>query len=134
MVKIKILLLFLLLSLILCDSPVIPNECSSLGNNNPLNVMDCKIFTFPNNKKWCCYFTVTNTTSYIDEDNMTTEIIKTKGTACVVLDKISSAAKRKKLNVIRTQISGDRMLIQCGGCYYKLNLILIYLFLFLFLF
>ena len=127
MVKIK--LLFLLLSLISCESPVIPNECSSLGNNNPLNVMDCKIFTFPNNKQWCCYFTVTNTTSYIDEDTMTTEYIKTKGTACVVLDKITSAAKREKLDIIRQKISGDRMLIQCGSFYYRLK-ILFYLFLF----
>ena len=127
MVKIKILFLFLLLSLISCESPVIPNECSSLGNNNPLNVMDCKIFTFPNNKQWCCYFTVTNTTSFVDEDTMTTEFIKTKGTACVVLDKISSAAKREKLEVIRTQISGDRMLIQCGSFYLEMKFVLVFL-------
>ena len=129
MVKIKFLLLFFLLSLISCDAPVIENECSSLGNNNPLNAMDCKIFKFTNNKQWCCYFTVTNTTSYLDEETMTTEYIKSKGTACVVLDKISSAAKREKLDEIRKKISGDRMLIQCGSFYYKIN-ILFYLFLF----
>jgi hypothetical protein len=72
---------------------------------------------------------VTNTTSYIDEETMTTEYLKSKGTACVVLDKITSAAKREKLDIIRQKISGDRMLIQCGSFYYRLK-ILFYLFLF----
>ena len=129
MVKIKVLVVFFLFSLIFSESPIIENECSSLGNNAPLNAMDCKIFTFNNNKQWCCYFTVTNTTSYIDEETMTTEYLKSKGTACVVLDKISSAAKREKLDIIRQKISGDRMLIQCGSFYYRLK-ILFYLFLF----
>ena len=129
MVKIKVLVVFFLFSLIFSEVPIIENECSSLGNNAPLNAMDCKIFTFNNNKQWCCYFTVTNTTSYIDEETMTTEYLKSKGTACVVLDKISSAAKREKLDIIRQKISGDRMLIQCGSFYYRLK-ILFYLFLF----
>ena len=129
MVKIKVLVVFFLFSLIFSEVPIIENECSSLGNNAPLNAMDCKIFTFNNNKQWCCYFTVTNTTSYIDEETMTTEYLKSKGTACVVLDKITSAAKREKLDIIRQKISGDRMLIQCGSFYYRLK-ILFYLFLF----
>ena len=129
MVKIKVLVVFFLFSLIFSEAPIIENECSSLGNNAPLNAMDCKIFTFNNNKQWCCYFTVTNTTSYIDEETMTTEYIKTKRAACVVLDKITSAAKREKLDIIRQKISGDRMLIQCGSFYYRLK-ILFYLFLF----
>jgi hypothetical protein len=62
---------------------------------------------------------------------MTTEFIKTKGTACVVLDKISSAAKREKLEVIRTQISGDRMLIQCESFYLEMKFVLVLIFLFL---
>ena len=129
MVKIKVFVVFFLFSLIFSESPIIENECSSLGNNAPLNTMDCKIFKFNNNKQWCCYFTVTNTTSYIDEETMTTEYLKSKGTACVVLDKITSAAKREKLDIIRQKISGDRMLIQCGSFYYRLK-ILFYLFLF----
>jgi hypothetical protein len=129
MVKIKVLVVFFLFSLIFSEAPIIENECSSLGNNAPLNAMDCKIFKFNNNKQWCCYFTVTNTTSYIDEETMTTEYLKSKGTACVVLDKITSAAKREKLDIIRQKISGDRMLIQCGSFYYRLK-ILFYLFLF----
>ena len=132
MVKIKIILIILLLNLILSDTPVIPNECSSLGNNNPLNSMDCKIFKFENNKKWCCYFTVTNTTSFVDEDTMTTEYIKSKGTACVVLNSITSKEKSEKLKEIQKKIAGDRMLIQCNCYYVNFKKILFLMFIILF--
>jgi hypothetical protein len=134
MVKIKIILIILLLDFIFSDPPVIPNECSSLGNNNPLKAMDCKVFKFENNKQWCCYFTVTNTTSFVDEDTMTTEYIKSKGTACVVLNSITSKEKSKKLEEIQKNITGDRMLIQCNCDYIIFNKILFLFFIILFLF
>ena len=58
--------LWSLLSLLLSVSaepafgkPIIPNECGSLGTNNPMIAKDCQ--TFKLTSGYCCYLTITVT-------------------------------------------------------------------------
>ena len=67
---------------------VVPNECSSLGTNNPLRLLDCSIFKL--DKGLCCLLTITtidNETDCEDELCSHEEIFKT---ACIVLPKKDS--------------------------------------------
>ena len=67
---------------------VVPNECSSLGINNPLRLLDCSIFKL--DKGLCCLLTITtidNETECEDELCSHEEIFKT---ACTVLPKKDS--------------------------------------------
>ena len=67
---------------------VVPNECSSLGINNPLRLLDCSIFKL--DKGLCCLLTITtidNETECEDELCSHEEIFKT---ACIVLPKKDS--------------------------------------------
>ena len=67
---------------------VVPNECSSLGINNPLRLLDCSIFKL--DRGLCCLLTITtidNETDCEDELCSHEEIFKT---ACIVLPKKDS--------------------------------------------
>lgn len=59
----KYLLPFLLLSFISSvpayGTPIITNECGTLGSNNPIESKDCQ--TFKLTTGYCCYLTITVT-------------------------------------------------------------------------
>ena len=68
---------------------VVPNECSSLGINNPLRLLDCSIFKL--DKGLCCLLTITNsnvTDIDIEDDVLQHEEIFR--TACIILPKKDS--------------------------------------------
>ena len=65
---------------------VVPNQCSSLGENNPLRLLDCSIFQL--DKGMCCLLTITKTK--LDQDSDLVENEEYFETACIVLEKIDN--------------------------------------------
>ena len=66
---------------------VVPNECSSLGINNPLRLLDCSIFKL--DKGLCCLLTITNSNGTEVEDDIL-QHDETFRTACIILPKKDS--------------------------------------------
>ena len=106
---------------------VVPNQCSSLGKNNPLRLLDCSIFQLK--KGMCCLLTITKTKIDIDDDGVEgpKEYYET---ACIVLEKIDAQI----INSTTTQYKnlGGDVLIECSQLYIDKYYILITL-LFLFI-
>ena len=105
---------------------VVPNECSSLGLNNPLRLLDCSIFKLE--KGLCCLLTITtkdNETECEDEVCQHDEIFRT---ACIILEKKDSKIINQTSVKYRTY--GD-VLIECSQDYITNSIIFIAL-LFLF--
>ena len=101
---------------------VIPNECSTLGSNNPLRLLDCSIFKL--SKGQCCMLTITISTT-IEEDGVQ-QIVETYQTACIILEKYDAAIVKQATNEYK-KLGGD-VLIECGQSY--LSILYIYLILF----
>ena len=99
---------------------IVPNQCSSLGKNNPLRLLDCSIFQL--DKGMCCLLTITNTVKEIDEDGVEGQK-EYYETACIVLERIdaqiinSTTAQYKNL--------GQDVLIECSQLYIDKFFILI---------
>jgi hypothetical protein len=84
------------------DMLAVPNECSSLGGNNPLQTKDCQIYKFT--KKYCCMLTIT----FKDKDDEVR-------TSCIILDSISNDAKSKRRNEYNKTFTNVDILIECHG-------------------
>ena len=97
--KIFLLLLLTILNIINnadvnVDMLAVPNECSSLGGNNPLIAKDCQVYEFT--KKYCCMLSIT----YKHEDS--DDEVKT---SCIKLDSISNSAKTDRVNYYKKVFS-----------------------------
>lgn len=98
------------------DLLAVPNECSSLGANNPLKARDCQVYEFT--KKYCCMLTMTLQKD--DED----DIVKT---ACIKLNSISNSAKSKRLKEYKDSFSGYDILIECYSSFLRNNFIITFI-------
>ena len=91
---------------------VVPNQCSTLGTNNPLRLLDCSIFTL--SKGMCCLLTITNTKKDIDADGVES-MVEYFETACIILEKIDAQIINKTTNDYK-YLGGD-VLIECSQEY-----------------
>ena len=103
---------------------IVPNQCSSLGENNPLRLIDCSIFKL--DKGMCCLLTITNKVQKIDEDNVK-YLEEVYDTACIILEKIDAQVINS--TTLQYKSYGDDVLIECSQFFLKS---FIYLFYFLF--
>ena len=103
---------------------IIPNECGSLGENNPLQLLDCSIFQLE--KGMCCLLTITFQRKR--DDNSTEEYCKT---ACIYLEKVN--AKIINESTIKYKSLGGDVLIECSQFYIYKYFIIELLFIFLIL-
>lgn len=78
-------------------TPIIPNECGSLGSNNPVQAKDCQ--TFKLSTGYCCYLTVTKESKAY--------------TACITSPNNNPKKKAELINQY-SYLSGD-ILIECPG-------------------
>ena len=100
---------------------VVPNECGSLGQNNPLRLLDCSIFKL--DKGMCCLLTITKTSS--DEDDGVLSQEEYFQTACIVLQKINAQIINETTQEYKS-LGGD-VLIECSQLYLQKSLIFILL-------
>ena len=92
---------------------VVPNQCSSLGDNNPLRLLDCSIFKL--DKGMCCLLTITKTNKDFEDGVLSNE--EYYQTACIVLEKIN-ADIINSTTIQYKQLGGD-VLIECSQKYIK---------------
>ena len=92
---------------------VVPNQCSSLGDNNPLRLLDCSIFKL--DKGMCCLLTITKTNKDFEDGVVSNE--EYYQTACIVLEKIN-ADIINSTTIQYKQLGGD-VLIECSQKYIK---------------
>ena len=100
---------------------IVPNQCSSLGKNNPLRLLDCSIFQL--DKGLCCLLTITRYETECEDDLCgSTEVFRT---ACIILSKKDS----KVINEMSKEYKhlGD-VLIECSHNYIKYSFALIMIF------
>ena len=90
---------------------IVTNECGSLGENNPLQLLDCSIFKLE--KGLCCLLTITKTQKKEDEGVLQNE--EYYETACIILDKID--AKTINETSIEYKSLGGDVLIECSQLY-----------------
>ena len=93
---------------------VVPNQCSSLGENNPLRLIDCSIFKL--DKGMCCLLTITNNVEKTDEDGVQ-YFEEVYSTACIILQKIDAQVINS--TTIEYKKYGDDVLIECCQLYIK---------------
>ena len=91
---------------------VVPNQCSTLGTNNPLRLLDCSIFQL--SKGMCCLLTITKTKQDTDEDDVVSNVEYFE-TACIVLEKIDAQIINK--TTIEYKNLGGDVLIECSHKY-----------------
>ena len=97
---------------------VVTNECGSLGQNNPLSLLDCSIFKL--DKGMCCLLTITRTST--DEDDGVLSNEEYFLTACIVLQKINAQIINETTQEFKS-LGGD--LIECSQLYIYKSFILI---------
>ena len=90
---------------------VVPNECGSLGQNNPLRLLDCSIFKL--DKGMCCLLTITKTSTDEDDGVMSKE--EYYETACIILQKINAQIINETTQEFKS-LGGD-VLIECSQLY-----------------
>ena len=95
---------------------IVPNECSSLGTNNPLRKLDCTIFELSDGV--CCLLTITTTDEETDDDGVTS-MVEHYRTACIILPKIN--AKIINSTTLLYKYLGD-VLIECSQKYLNYSL------------
>ena len=71
---------------VIVGKSVVANECGSLGQNNPLRLLDCSIFKL--DKGMCCLLTITKTKKSEEEGVVQTE--EYYETACIILERIDA--------------------------------------------
>ena len=94
---------------------IVPNECSSLGTNNPLRKLDCTIFEL--SEGMCCMLTITTTDEELDDDGVSS-LVEHYKTACIILPKIN--AKIINQTTLEYKYLGD-VLIECSQNYFKFS-------------
>ena len=99
---------------------VVPNQCSSLGTNNPLRLLDCSIFQL--SKGMCCLLTITKTKKDIDDDGVES-LVEYFETACIVLEKIDAQIINK--TTIEYKNLGGDVLIECSQEYFNKSFLII---------
>ena len=99
---------------------VIPNECGTLGSNNPLRLLDCSIFKI--SKGMCCMLTIT--LSQTIEEEGVKSIKESYQTACIIMEKYTASIIRAATNDYKS-LGGD-VLIECKQNY--LSFIYLYIF------
>ena len=87
-------------------TPIIPNECGSLGSNNPMIAKDCQ--TFKLSSGYCCYLTITVT----EKDPTTGNDIDVERTACIISPNNNPKKKAELINKF-SYLNGD-VLIECS--------------------
>ena len=87
-------------------TPIIPNECGSLGSNNPMIAKDCQ--TFKLSSGYCCYLTITVT----EKDPATGNDINVERTACIISPNNNPKKKAELINKF-SYLNGD-VLIECS--------------------
>lgn len=101
--KLPIIIFFCLISFSYLDdtiefgTPIITNECGSLGINNPVEAKDCQ--TFKLTTGYCCYLTVTKDSK--------------SSTACIISPNNNPKKKAELINQY-SYLDGD-ILIECPG-------------------
>ena len=98
---------------------VVPNECGSLGQNNPLSLLDCSIFKL--DKGMCCLLTITKTRT--DEVDGVLSKEEYYETACIILQKINAQIINETTQEFKS-LGGD-VLIECSQLYIYKSFILI---------
>ena len=88
-------------------TPIIPNECGSLGSNNPMIAKDCQ--TFKLSSGYCCYLTITVT----EKDPTTGNDIDVERTACIISPN-NNPKKKAELIKKYDYLNGD-VLIECSS-------------------
>ena len=114
---------------VIIGKSIIPNQCGSLGENNPLRLLDCSIFIL--NKGMCCLLTITKTKTEIDDESGFEYNEEYFETACIVLNKID--AKIINETTIQYKHLGGYVLIECSQFYinkYFMTIIFVFLLLF----
>ena len=101
---------------------IVPNQCSSLGENNPLRLIDCSIFKLK--KGMCCLLTITNKIQKLDNEGVK-YFEEVYDTACIVLEKID--AQVINTTTIQYKSLGDDVLIECSQFYLNSFINLFYL-------
>ena len=96
---------------------VITNQCSTLGSNNPLRLLDCSIFKL--SKGMCCMMTVT-TSETVEVDGVQS-IEESYKTACIILEKYDAETIRKLTNQYK-KVVGD-VLIECNQVFLSVTYI-----------
>ena len=91
---------------------IVPNQCSSLGKNNPLRLLDCSIFQLE--KGMCFLLTITKTKIDIDADGVEGPI-EYYETACIILERID--AQIINSTTIKYKNLGGDVLIECSQVY-----------------
>ena len=119
---------------ILIEQSVVPNQCSSLGKNNPLRLLDCSIFQL--NKGLCCLLTITYTKnqSECDEDNDLCTYEEYSRTACIILPEKDSKIINQTSEHYKNLLGQKNVLIECSQKYIYKYFILINIFAFLLIF
>ncbi len=93
--------------------PVVKNQCSSLGQNNPLKAKDCSIF---NSKKLNCCLLSATTSEVVTLDDGTSIEEKMSKTACIIMPaKYSTEELRTTRRGYMAELGIDDILIECGG-------------------
>ena len=105
---------------------IVPNECSSLGQNNPLRILDCSIFQYSDG--YCCFLTITiqqNTMECDEESICATEEVSE--TACLKLSETDSKTKNKRADEFKKLYKNQNVsvLIECSGTYIYSYIILV---------
>ena len=106
---------------------VITNQCSTLGSNNPLRLLDCSIFKL--SEGMCCMLTITLSEFVTDEDTGIQSYQESYKTACIILEKYDAAVIKKATNDYK-KLGGD-VLIECKQNY--ISVLYIYFILFAFI-
>ena len=85
--------------------PIIPNQCGSLGSNNPMIAKDCQ--TFKLSSGYCCFLTITFT-----QINEKGDEIRVERTACIISPNNNPKKKAELINKF-SYLNGD-VLIECS--------------------
>ena len=112
---------------VIVGKSIVANECGSLGQNNPLRLLDCSIFKL--DKGMCCLLTITKTKKSEEEGVVQTE--EYYETACIILERIDAQvinATSREYNYL-----GGDVLIECSQLYINKFFIYITLMLSIFL-
>ena len=86
--------------------PIIPNQCGSLGSNNPMIAKDCQ--TFKLSSGYCCFLTITFTQKKKKGDE-----IRVERTACIISPN-NNPKKKAELIKKYDYLNGD-VLIECSS-------------------
>lgn len=89
-------------------TPIIPNQCGSLGQNNPMIAKDCQTFKLASG--YCCFLTITLT--QLDAEGKEENVERT---ACIISPN-NNPKKKAELIKKYDYLNGD-VLIECTSSF-----------------